>query len=81
MQLAQLSGLSRRAISDMENQGSGSMHSFVQILRTMEKIEIFNHFITEAPISPLQIARLHGKIRKRASGKAQTLNNKPKTVW
>ena len=71
-QMGRISGLSRSAISDFENKGMGSINSFVQILRTLEKLEILDHFITEAPISPIQFAKLHGKARKRASGSRQT---------
>ena len=74
-QMGQMSGLSRSAISDFENNGMGSMNSFVQILRSLEKLEILDHFITEAPISPIQFAKLHGKARKRASGNRQTLSD------
>jgi transcriptional regulator with XRE-family HTH domain len=66
-QLSDLSGLSRSAVSDLENRGNGSMHSFVLLLRTLEKLEILNHFISEAAISPIQISKMKGKIRKRAS--------------
>ena len=67
LQMSRMAGLSRSAISTMENDGNGSMISFVQMLRALEKLEILNHFITEAPISPIQIAKLHGKQRQRAS--------------
>ncbi|GHT34090.1 hypothetical protein FACS189434_09640 [Bacteroidia bacterium] len=66
-QLGNMSGLSRTAIVEIEKTGMGSMNSFIQILRSLEKLEILNHFVTEAAISPIQIAKLHGKIRKRAS--------------
>ncbi|MDR1938883.1 MAG: helix-turn-helix domain-containing protein [Tannerellaceae bacterium] len=72
-QLSELSGISRSTISEMENKGTGSMNSFIRILRVLEKLEILNHFISEAPISPIQIAKLKGKTRKRASG----VKNKP----
>ena len=68
-QMSKIAGLSRSAISAMENDGNGSMISFVQVLRALEKLEILNHFITEAPVSPIQIAKLHGKQRQRASMK------------
>ena len=69
LQMSKIAGLSRSAISTMENDGNGSMISFVQVLRALEKLEILNHFITEAPVSPVQIAKLHGKQRQRASMK------------
>jgi len=69
LQMSQIAGVSRSAISAMENNGNGSMISFIQVLRALEKLEILNHFITEAPVSPIQIAKLHGKQRQRASMK------------
>ena len=71
LQMSNIAGLSRSAISAMENDGNGSMISFVQALRALEKLEILNNFITEAPVSPVQIAKLHGKQRQRASMKRQ----------
>ena len=72
LQISRMAGLSRSAISTMENDGNGSMISFVQLLRALGKLEILNHFITETPISPIQIAKLHGKQRQRASEKRKT---------
>jgi len=81
-ELNEMSGLSRSAISDLENNGNGSMRSFVRILRTLEKLEILNHFITDVPISPVQVAKMRGKIRKRASGKRQgDMNKKEDSAW
>ena len=80
-QLGELSGLSRSAISDFENGAGGTMRSFVQVLRALGKLEILNHFKTEAPISPIQIAQMRGKIRKRASGTTTSDNNKNDSEW
>ncbi|MDH6310078.1 putative transcriptional regulator [Dysgonomonas sp. PFB1-18] len=80
-QLSELSGLSRSAISDFENKGSGSMKSFVQLLRSLEKLELLNHFISEALVSPIQVAKLKGKMRKRASGTINLKNNKEESEW
>jgi transcriptional regulator with XRE-family HTH domain len=70
-QMGWMAGLSRSAISSMENDGNGTMLSFVQVLRALDKLEILNNFITVAPISPIQIAKLHGKQRQRASKTAK----------
>ena len=80
-ELSELSGLSRSAISDFENKGTGSMSSFVMVLRALEKLEILNYFISEASVSPIQIAKLKGKTRKRASGVARNKNNKEESLW
>jgi len=80
-ELGESAGLSRSAISHMESKGMGTMNKFIQILRALEKIEILDQFITEAPISPIQIAKLRGKTRKRASGNQQSEGNKEFPEW
>lgn len=78
-QLSKISGLSRSAISEIENKGWGTMSSFIRILRAFQKLELLDHFITEAPVSPIQIAKLKGKTRKRASGAAN--RNQEESKW
>ena len=80
-QLGELSGLSRSAISDLENGAGGTTRSLVQLLRALDKLEILGHFKTEAPVSPIQIAKMRGKIRKRASGTTTSDNNKNDSEW
>ncbi len=80
-QLSELSGVSRSTISEMENGNMGTVLSLIQVLRALEKIQILNAFITEAPISPLQIAKLKGKERQRASGKNYQQEDKEATEW
>jgi transcriptional regulator with XRE-family HTH domain len=66
-QLGIMAGLSRKAVSDIEKNGKCSMKSLVQILRALEKLEMLNIFETEVEISPIQVAKLRGKYRNRAS--------------
>lgn len=80
-QLADFAGISRSTVSEMENNGFGTMSSFIQILRALEKFEILNKFVTEAPVSPLQIAKLRGKTRKRASGNKITNKTEEDLEW
>jgi len=80
-ELGESAGLSRSAIGHMESKGIGTMSTFIQILRALEKIEILDQFITEAPVSPIQIAKLRGKARKRASGNQQSEENKEVPEW
>lgn len=79
--LGKFAGLSRNTIVKIESDGIGTLISFIQILRVLEKIEILNQFITEAPVSPIQIAKLQGKARKRASADQQPEENKEVSEW
>lgn len=65
--LGNISGLSRKAISDIERNGKGTMMTMVKVLRALEKLEMLNLFSTEVLVSPIQIAKMYGKQRKRAS--------------
>jgi len=80
-ELGKVAGLSRSAVIKIENKGMGTMSSFIQILRALEKIEILNQFITEAPVSPIQMAKLQGKVRKRASNNQQSEGSKEVSEW
>lgn len=80
-QLCELSGVSRSTISEIENKGVGTLSSLVQLIRALEKLELLNIFITSSPVSPIQIAKLSGKIRKRASFKKKTDNPQPDSEW
>ncbi|MDR0798939.1 MAG: helix-turn-helix domain-containing protein, partial [Dysgonamonadaceae bacterium] len=62
-ELGRISGVSRSTVSEIESKGSGTMSSFIQILRMLEKVELLNQFITEAPVSPIQVAKMQGKVR------------------
>jgi len=79
--LATNSGLARSTISELENRGNGSMMSLVQVLRSLKRLELLNMFSTEVMISPVQVAKLYGKKRKRASGNHDNKDNLNKNEW
>ena len=74
-QLADRAGVSRSTVSELENGGSASLLTLVQVLRALNKLELLNAFATQASVSPLQIARLKGKTRRRASGRVVAVVN------
>ena len=67
--LADRAGLSRNTISDMEGGGSTTLQNFIRILRALDALDGLEHFLPEPGISPVQLARMKGKTRLRASGK------------
>ena len=70
-QVAEKAGLSRSAISDMENGRTvASLLTAVQVLRALQKLHLFDNWQVTTQVSPLQMARLSGKERLRASGAA-----------
>lgn len=68
-QLSARSGVARRTIQKAEDSGVMTLKTLVAILRGLDALEALDQFLPDAPVSPLQLAKLKGKERQRASGK------------
>jgi transcriptional regulator with XRE-family HTH domain len=73
-------GINRSTLLQIEKGKSGTLLSFIQILRALEQLHLLEAFDTKQELSPLQLAKLEKKKRLRAS-KKQTTTNKPKSTW
>ncbi len=60
-------GVSRRTIIEAEK-GNVQLETFVAILQVLGVIDQLNLFLPEQSISPLELAKLKGKKRQRATG-------------
>ena len=70
-QLAEKAGLSRSAISEMENGKTAvSLITIIQVLRALQQLHLLDNWSAGANVSPLQVAKYAAKDRLRASGKA-----------
>lgn len=67
--LAKKAGVSLKAVTNGEK-GKSTLESMVAILMALEITEQLNSFIPKQEISPVQLAELQGKKRKRASSSA-----------
>ncbi len=78
-QVAEKAGLSRSAISDMENGRTvASLLTTVQVLRALQQLNLFDNWQVSSQVSPLQVAKLTGRERLRASG---TSTKKEDSEW
>lgn len=66
-QLAEATTLSLNTIKALEA-GRGKLASLIAALRELQALEQLEHFVPEPTISPLQLVRMRGKVRERASG-------------
>jgi len=66
--LARHAGLSRKVVQNLENGAGCTLGAFIKILRTLGKLEAVDAFLPDPGISPIQLARLKGFVRQRASG-------------
>jgi hypothetical protein len=55
--------------------------SFIQILRALEQLHLFQNFEIKEQFSPLQLAKMQQKKRQRASVKKDSQIKKPKSDW
>lgn len=79
-QIAKKSGLYRSTVSEIENGRPASFLSFVQLLRTLDLLYFFDFFTIKNTVSPLEMAKIEAKKRKRAS-KNINFDTKPESTW
>jgi len=72
--LAELAGLNRTTIGEAERGTPFGVLTLVQILRALNALEAIDSFLPDPGISPLQLAKMKGKERRRASPKTADAN-------
>lgn len=65
--LAEKAGVHRVTLGEFEHGLRGSLTTFIQFLRALDELETLDVFLLSTEISPLEMARLEAKKRKRAS--------------
>jgi transcriptional regulator with XRE-family HTH domain len=80
-QVALAAGVNRSTIVQVEKGGGGTLLSFIQILRALEQLHLFQNFEIKEQFSPLQLAKMQQKKRQRASLKKDSQIKKPKSDW
>lgn len=65
--LAEATTLSLNSIKSLES-GRGKLSSIIAVLRELSALDQLDSFIPESTISPIQLAKMKGKVRERASG-------------
>jgi transcriptional regulator with XRE-family HTH domain len=79
-QLAERAGLDRSTIVQLEKGRSATILTLIQILRVLEKLDLLDGLNEEPEVSPLKVAKLLEKTRKRATGKTNSTKVK-KSAW
>jgi transcriptional regulator with XRE-family HTH domain len=80
-QVAAAAGINRSTMVQIENGGGGTLISFIQILRALEQLQLFQIFEIRQQLSPLQLAKIDQKKRQRARNKKTTGVEKPNSDW
>jgi transcriptional regulator with XRE-family HTH domain len=72
--LAETAGLNRTTVSEIEQGKPFAMLTFIQILRALDALEELDSLLPDTGFSPLQLAKMKGKIRRRASRHSKESN-------
>jgi len=81
-QLSNKAGISRRTLVAAEKGEGTSLETLIRILRGLGLLEQLDQFLPRPELSPIQLAKLKGKLRQKASGKIQYPLPRPTTwVW
>ena len=70
LEVAQRTGVSRKVVINAEA-GQVTLENLIAILMTLDLVENLNLFLPDQLISPIQLWKLRGKIRQRASRKSK----------
>lgn len=75
-QLANRAGVHRTTIRDLELGKRSTLLTLIQVLRSLDQLQTLKNFKVSKELSPLELAKLEIKERKRARG--QESDQKPK---
>jgi transcriptional regulator with XRE-family HTH domain len=79
-ELAEATTLSLNTIKALES-GSGKLSTVIAVLRELGALDQIDSFIPEPSVSPLQLAKMHGRQRERASGRRRKQPAEDDAEW
>ena len=79
--LAEMAGLNRWTISQIENGESVTLTTLIQLLRALDVLYVLNPFEINNEISPIEYAKMQEKKRQRASSKRTDKDQKEELGW
>lgn len=77
--LAHSAGISRSTLSLLEKGETVTLATLLQVLRVLDQLQVLDVFSVKPMVSPIQMAKMEMKKRKRASG-TQSFSPK-KSTW
>jgi len=74
--LAHAAGISRSTLSLLEKGEAVTLATLLRVLRVLDQLHVLELFSVQPTISPIQLAEIEQKKRKRASGEPSTSSKK-----
>ncbi|TFH15533.1 MAG: XRE family transcriptional regulator [Lentisphaerales bacterium] len=75
-ELAERAGIGVRTVRSLEAGQKPTVETLIRALRVLGRLATIDAFLPNPGLSPLQLAKLQGRERQRASGRRQAPNNK-----
>ena len=75
--LADQAGVSKRTVERVEAGATTQISSIIRILRVLGLLDRLETLVPEAGLRPMDLLKLKGKVRKRASGKRKPTDEIP----
>ncbi|MBN2201100.1 helix-turn-helix transcriptional regulator [bacterium] len=69
-------GVSKKVIQQLETGNGCTLDSLIKILRALGRLDQLDAFLPDPGISPIQLARMAGRQRRRASGSRGAVERK-----
>lgn len=79
--LSQAAGISRSTLSLLERGESVTLSSLIQVLRVLDQLSVLRAFEVKEVISPLALAKLQKKKRRRARSKSPQDKSSEEADW
>lgn len=80
LEVATLAGVARKTVINAEK-GKAQLEIFVAIMLALDVVEQLDVFLPKPDISPLQLAKLQGRKRQRASSKTSYEVRENRATW
>jgi transcriptional regulator with XRE-family HTH domain len=81
-ELAERAGLGIRTIQRLElGKAATQLSGFVRVCRALDLLAALDAMIPEQTVSPIEQLKLHGRRRRRASGRKMTMREPKKWTW
>ena len=79
--VSEQAGVSKRTVERIEAGASAQMSTIIRILRVLDLLPGLNHLIPEPGPRPMDLLKLKGKVRQRASSNRGSNQSDKKWSW
>ncbi len=69
-EVAERSGIGLASVARLEDGQGCTLANFIRVLSALNVLESLDAFLPTPPVSPIQLAKLQGKLRQKASRKS-----------